>query len=54
MLEVVELKVRIHCKACEKAVRKALCRIKGIYIYMCVCVCIVDFVFYVLNFVCEI
>ncbi|PON81365.1 Tetratricopeptide-like helical domain containing protein [Trema orientale] len=29
MLEVVELKVRVHCKACEKAVRKALCRIKG-------------------------
>lgn len=52
MLEVVELKVRIHCKACEKAVRKALCRIKGIYIYMRVC--IDDFVFYVLNLVCEI
>ncbi|KAK9989646.1 hypothetical protein SO802_029885 [Lithocarpus litseifolius] len=27
---VVELKVRLHCKACEKSVRKALCRIKGV------------------------
>ncbi|KAL6291873.1 hypothetical protein ACE6H2_000015 [Prunus campanulata] len=27
---VVELKVRLHCRACEKAVRKALCRIKGV------------------------
>lgn len=27
--QVVELKVRLHCRACEKAVRKALCRIKG-------------------------
>ncbi|KAM6570571.1 hypothetical protein CsatB_018556 [Cannabis sativa] len=29
-LEVVELKVHIHCKACEKDVRKALCKIKGV------------------------
>ncbi|KAE8056085.1 hypothetical protein FH972_012883 [Carpinus fangiana] len=29
-MEVVELKVRLHCKACEKAVRKALCKIKGV------------------------
>ncbi|KAL4614162.1 hypothetical protein ACB098_07G026300 [Castanea mollissima] len=29
-MEVVELKVRLHCKACEKSVRKALCRIKGV------------------------
>ncbi|CAB4292354.1 unnamed protein product [Prunus armeniaca] len=29
-MEVVELKVRLHCRACEKAVRKALCRIKGV------------------------
>ncbi|KAF8400132.1 hypothetical protein HHK36_013428 [Tetracentron sinense] len=29
-MEVVELKVRIHCKACEKAVRKSLCKIKGV------------------------
>ncbi|KAJ4846554.1 hypothetical protein Tsubulata_013788 [Turnera subulata] len=27
---VVELRVRLHCKACEKAVRKNLCRIKGV------------------------
>ncbi|XP_050261092.1 heavy metal-associated isoprenylated plant protein 45-like isoform X2 [Quercus robur] len=29
-MEVVELKVRLHCKACKKSVRKALCRIKGV------------------------
>ncbi|GMY35208.1 pentatricopeptide repeat-containing protein At4g31070, mitochondrial [Fagus crenata] len=29
-MEVVELKVRLHCKACEKAVRRALCKIKGV------------------------
>ncbi|KAJ6958685.1 heavy metal-associated isoprenylated plant protein 28 [Populus alba] len=29
-MEVIELKVHLHCKACEKAVRKALCRIKGV------------------------
>ncbi|KAK9271882.1 hypothetical protein L1049_002247 [Liquidambar formosana] len=29
-MEVVELKVRLHCKACEKAVRKSLCKIKGV------------------------
>ncbi|XP_057993732.1 heavy metal-associated isoprenylated plant protein 20-like [Hevea brasiliensis] len=28
--QVVELKARLHCKACEKAVRKALCKIKGV------------------------
>ncbi|XP_057497260.1 heavy metal-associated isoprenylated plant protein 30-like [Actinidia eriantha] len=27
---VIELKVRLHCKACEKALRKALCKIKGV------------------------
>lgn len=32
MLQVVELKVRLHCKACEKSVRQSLCRIAGIYI----------------------
>ncbi|KAL6334160.1 hypothetical protein AAG906_006729 [Vitis piasezkii] len=30
MLEVIELRVRLHCKACEKAVRKALCKTKGV------------------------
>ncbi|KAA8535882.1 hypothetical protein F0562_030885 [Nyssa sinensis] len=29
-MEVNELKVHLHCKACEKAVRKALCKIKGV------------------------
>ncbi|GKV00403.1 hypothetical protein SLEP1_g13095 [Rubroshorea leprosula] len=29
-MEVVELKVRIHCKACQKALRKSLCKIKGV------------------------
>ncbi|CAL1408611.1 unnamed protein product [Linum trigynum] len=29
-MEVVELKVRLHCKACEKTVRKALCNLKGV------------------------
>ncbi|XP_058114361.1 heavy metal-associated isoprenylated plant protein 45-like isoform X2 [Magnolia sinica] len=29
-MEVVELKVRLHCKACEKSVRKALCKLKGV------------------------
>ncbi|KAH9653527.1 Heavy metal-associated isoprenylated plant protein 45 [Citrus sinensis] len=29
-MEVVQLKVRLHCKACEKAVRQALCRITGV------------------------
>ena len=32
MLQVVELKVRLHCKACEKAVRRALCKIKGMHL----------------------
>ena len=31
MLQVIELKVRLHCKACEKALRKALCKIKGTF-----------------------
>lgn len=31
LLEVIELRVRLHCKACEKAVRKALCKTKGIH-----------------------
>ncbi|KAB1995001.1 hypothetical protein ES319_D13G131800v1 [Gossypium barbadense] len=29
-MEVVELKVRLHCKACEKAVRKSLLKINGV------------------------
>ncbi|CAK7345843.1 unnamed protein product [Dovyalis caffra] len=29
-MEVMELKVHLHCKACEKAVRKSLCKIKGV------------------------
>ncbi|KAG5226214.1 hypothetical protein OIU76_027222 [Salix suchowensis] len=29
-LQVIELKVHLHCKSCEKAVRKALCKIKGV------------------------
>ncbi|EEF32006.1 heavy metal-associated isoprenylated plant protein 45 [Ricinus communis] len=29
-MEIVELKVRLHCKACEKAVRRTLCKIKGV------------------------
>ncbi|KAK8260656.1 hypothetical protein V6Z12_D13G134300 [Gossypium hirsutum] len=30
MSQVVELKVRLHCKACEKAVRKSLLKINGV------------------------
>ncbi|KAJ0030862.1 hypothetical protein Pint_13884 [Pistacia integerrima] len=30
MLQVVELKVHLHCKDCEKAVREALCKITGV------------------------
>ncbi|KAK8620740.1 hypothetical protein V6N13_067205 [Hibiscus sabdariffa] len=29
-MEVVEFKVRLHCKACEKAVRKSLLKINGV------------------------
>ena len=29
MSQVVEFKVRLHCKACEKAVRKSLLKING-------------------------
>ncbi|KAL4205241.1 hypothetical protein AMTRI_Chr01g136360 [Amborella trichopoda] len=29
-MEAVELKVRLHCKACEKGVRKALTKLKGV------------------------
>nr|XP_027069113.1 heavy metal-associated isoprenylated plant protein 30-like isoform X1 [Coffea arabica] len=29
-MEVFELKVRLHCKACEKAIQKELWKIKGI------------------------
>ncbi|XP_050219243.1 heavy metal-associated isoprenylated plant protein 28-like [Mercurialis annua] len=29
-MEAVELRVRLHCKSCEKTVRKALCKIKGV------------------------
>ena len=27
--QVVELQVRLHCKGCERTVRKALCKLKG-------------------------
>ncbi|XP_010278474.1 PREDICTED: heavy metal-associated isoprenylated plant protein 20-like [Nelumbo nucifera] len=30
VLQMIVLKVRLHCKACEKAVRKALWKIKGV------------------------
>ncbi|GMI85036.1 hypothetical protein HRI_002172900 [Hibiscus trionum] len=30
MSQVVEFKVRLHCKACEKAVRKSLLKINGV------------------------
>ncbi|GLJ41280.1 hypothetical protein SUGI_0854550 [Cryptomeria japonica] len=29
-MEVVELQVRLHCKGCERTVRKALCKLKGV------------------------
>ncbi|XP_022961030.1 heavy metal-associated isoprenylated plant protein 20-like [Cucurbita moschata] len=29
-MEVVDLKVCLHCKSCENAVRKTLCKIKGV------------------------
>ncbi|XP_022158060.1 heavy metal-associated isoprenylated plant protein 30-like [Momordica charantia] len=29
-MEVVDLKVCLHCKACEKALRKVLCKIRGV------------------------
>ncbi|KAK9097619.1 hypothetical protein Sjap_023116 [Stephania japonica] len=28
-MEVVELKVRLHCKSCEKMVRKSINKVKG-------------------------
>ncbi|XP_031736129.1 heavy metal-associated isoprenylated plant protein 20-like [Cucumis sativus] len=29
-MEVVDLKVCLHCKSCENSVRKTLCKIKGV------------------------
>ncbi|XP_059636721.1 heavy metal-associated isoprenylated plant protein 28-like isoform X1 [Cornus florida] len=29
-MQVIELKVRLHCKACEKSIRKTLGKIKGV------------------------
>ncbi|XP_038876758.1 heavy metal-associated isoprenylated plant protein 20-like [Benincasa hispida] len=29
-MEVVDLKVCLHCKSCENSIRKTLCKIKGV------------------------